>query len=167
MAKGPLHEEPICSGMYQLDYRVPILPSHARLFKQRNVPFRGLKSRFLIQIRMLAARARLASFLPCSSLAMSTSKNMRCARGLEYLFFSLTSYCSAHQTQGIKLKLTGRHSTMMFNLNLISFCVVHRGSKLPSRVSKYFAIVKTEGWISDRTDQRRGKDPQWNKEFLW
>ena len=33
--------------------------------------------------------------------------------------------------------------------------------------TKYFAILKkVSGWI-DRTNEKRGKDPEWNNEFLW
>ena len=72
---------------------------------------------------------------------------------MEYLCFSLTSYCSdIQQNQFIKLRFIQR-STVMFDLNLP--CVVHRASKLPDGhlgLAKYFATLKTDsGWMDQES----------------
>ena len=87
---------------------------------------------------------------------------------MECLFFLPTCYRSAtQQSEVIKLRLTGKYLTVMFGLTLECLCVVHRGTKLPDRFAKYFAILKTNtGWM-DHTGRKWGKDPEWKKEFLW
>ena len=78
---------------------------------------------------------------------------------------------STNESQIVKLRFT--RMLLLYRLQSEkSPCrfVVLRASDLPdSRLGlcKYFVTLKTSvGWADD-TDRRKGKNPEWNKEFLW
>jgi hypothetical protein len=78
---------------------------------------------------------------------------------------------STSESQIVKLRFAGTLSALLPSTREFTICfVVLRASDLPDDrlgLSKYFVALETNaGWTAD-TDWRKGKDPEWNQEFLW
>jgi hypothetical protein len=71
------------------------------------------------------------------------------------------------KNQIVKLRFTRMLSAFKFKSEKFTRFIVLRASDLPDGRRKYFIALKTSAGWADDTDWKKGKNPEWNKEFVW